>query len=94
MGTLEPNSYKLNNIALPENAVDAKKGEAALNLFASLKLSETTENKKYAVTHSQIQEVPQTYRFQFKRNTANGQTVSFRQDTKRQGNNSSFDGYQ
>lgn len=61
-----------------------KKVEMPFNLFTSQNLNNTMENKKYAVTHSQIQgETNQAYRFQFKRNTQNPNKMSMKQDTTR-----------
>lgn len=61
-----------------------KKVEMPINLFTSQSLNNTMDNKKYAVTHSQIQgEANQAYRFQFKRNTQNPNKMNIKQDTSR-----------
>lgn len=74
----------MNDGKIGENIPQQKKIEMPFNLFTSQNLNNTMDNKKYAVTHSQIQgEANQAYRFQFKRNTQNPNKMSMKQDTSR-----------
>lgn len=74
----------MNDGKIEENIPEPKKLEMPINLFASQNFNNTMKNKKYAVTHSQIQgETNQAYRFQFRRNTQNPNKVHAKQDTSR-----------
>lgn len=74
----------MNDGKIGDNMLEPKKIEMPFNLFSSQSLNNTMENKKFAVTHSQIQgETHQAYRFQFKRNTQNPNKMYPKQDTSR-----------